>query len=123
MSKYTNATALSAAITVMNRLYEDNSPLYDAELVQKLESMHAVAIKPRKKSDGPSKTAQANAAILETIVPVIQASGKQWTAKEICNTFSEVATSQKSVALMRQAIADGTIIKVHVGSQTLYQAV
>jgi hypothetical protein len=123
MSKYTNATALSATITIMNRLYESNSPLYDAELVQKLENMLEVASKPRKKSAGPSKTAQANAIILATVIPVIRDSGKQWTAKDISSTFTEVPTSQKAVALMRQAIADGTIIKVHVGSQTLYQAV
>jgi hypothetical protein len=114
---YTNVSALTALITIAR---DANA---DPELIQKAETMLKAASKPRKKSEGPSKTAQANAAILATIVPVIRDSGRAWTAKDISSTFTEVATSQKSVALMRQAIADGTIIKTRVGSQTLYQAV
>jgi predicted HTH transcriptional regulator len=110
----TNAQALVQAI----QLAQDAGM---TELVDKLTKMHETATKPKKKSEGPTKAQLENLQLAEKALEYM-ADKEGVTAKELTTNIQGIATSQKAVAVMRLAIANGKAIKFKVGSQTMYKA-
>jgi hypothetical protein len=108
----TNAQALAQAIELADKAGM-------TELVAKLTKMHETAIKPKKKSDGPTKAQLENIALAEKAVAYML-DHEGVTAKELASNVEGINTSQKAVAVMRQAITMGKVVKCKVGSQTLY---
>ena len=92
----------------------------DPAAIQVVEKMLAQLRAPRKPSNKPSKAAVENSALAAKVVDLMVASGKPFTAKDIAAAMPEIATLQKAVAVMKAAIANGTVAKMKIGSQTVY---
>lgn len=112
-TKITNAIALAAAIAILNG--EDNTTGFDtAQVVAKLEKMHASATKSRK-TNGPrplTKEQRMNLAIIEDaanqIANLTEPFGTQW----IKDNVQYVTSAQKATAIARALLADGKIKKL-----------
>ena len=113
-STVTRIVALESALTCMQAQGADPAA------IQVVEKMLTQLRAPRKPSNKPSKTAAENSALAAKVVELMVASGKPFTTKDIVSVVPEIATSQKAVAVMKAAIANGTVAKMKIGSQTLY---
>lgn len=69
------------------------------------------------------ETAETNKALLDKILPVIEAAENGITVTDIMKTDAAFAdySNQKITALLRKAIADGLVSKEKVGGKTLYK--
>lgn len=69
------------------------------------------------------ETAETNKALLDKILPVIEAAENGITVTDIMKTDATFAdySNQKITALLRKAIADGLVSKEKVGGKTLYK--
>lgn len=69
------------------------------------------------------ETAETNKALLDKILPAIEAAENGITVTDIMKTDEAFAdySNQKITALLRKAIADGLVSKEKVGGKTLYK--
>ena len=109
----TNAQALALAIELAKGANNN-------ELATKLAKMLETATKPRTKKEGPTKAHKENVKLLEEVMEFIKGNSNPVTAKEVANNVAGIGTVQKAVVVLKIGIANGTVEKIKVGSQTLY---
>lgn len=106
----TRADALAIAIERMADM---------PEVAEVLRKMHASIIKPRKKSDAPTKTRQNNERLAHELATAIS-DGESVTAKWITEHIHGILTTQKAAAVARVGVELGLISKVVDGRKVTY---
>lgn len=100
----TNAQALAMSIELAKNANE-------TALVSKLEKMYATATKPRKKSDAPTKEQIARMGMVKELVALMQDHNEPISTQWVIDNVKYVTTPQKATAVLRDAIAQGLVVK------------
>jgi len=107
--KMTRKEALELAIAAVE----------NEEAKEVLTKMHAQVTKPRKKSDGPSKTRLINENLAAKCVAAIEGHDKV-TSKWLIEHVNGLLTPQKTTAVMKIAVEDGRAVRIKEGKAIYY---
>ena len=87
-----------------------------------LEKMHAQLVKPRAKSNTPSKARIQNETLARAMADAIAAKGEPVNTKWICEHVSGILTPQKATAVCRVAVDLELIERQKDGKTVTYTA-
>lgn len=111
----TNTQAIARAIEALNDLGST-----DAELIEKLEHMHAMATKKRPSSESP-EAKETRTVLMPATLAFMKAKGEPVSWRDVAENVRGITTSQKVSAIMKKLIASGEVVKEYDGRSTIYR--
>lgn len=112
MEKMTNVSALTLAIATLSSV-ED----FNAEAIQKLENIKASYEKKSKAEKKPTQAQLDNAKLKPQIVALLN---EPMTVSQIAKVLPGDYSSQKISALVRQLVAEGSVIRTEEKRKALF---